>query len=74
IFIKESQTLLKEAELLVYESLKKKMAQKTTFGELKNCIKETLEPFLYHRTHRNPIVIPVILNHTEAMAMMKKTV
>lgn len=72
IFIKESQTLLKEAELVVYEALRKKMAQKTTFGELKNCIKETLEPFLYSRTHRNPIVIPVILNHTEAIAMMKK--
>ena len=72
IFIKENQPLLKEAELLVYESLRKRMAQKTTFGELKNCIKETLEPFLYSRTHRNPIVIPVILNHTEAMAMMKK--
>ena len=40
------------------------MAQKTTFGELKNCIKETLESFLYHRTHRNPIVIPVILNQS----------
>ncbi len=72
IFIKESQTLLKEAELLVYESLRKRMAQKITFGELKNCIKETLEPFLYSRTHRNPIVIPVILNHTEAMALLKK--
>ncbi|MCI6272838.1 MAG: ribonuclease J [Erysipelotrichaceae bacterium] len=67
VFIKESQTLLKEAELIVYEALKEKMLQKTTFGELKNCIKSSLEPFLFQKTNRNPIVIPVILNSKSAM-------
>ena len=62
VFIKENQTLLKEAELVVYEALKKKMMQKTTFGELKNTIRGSLEPFLYQKTQRNPLVIPVILN------------
>ena len=42
VFIKESQTLLKEAELIVYDALKKKMEQRTTFGELKNCIRASL--------------------------------
>ncbi len=68
VFIKESQTLLKEAELLVYETLKKKMQERTTFLELKNAIKATLEPYLYKKTNRNPIVIPVILNQKDAMA------
>mgnify|MGYP000870032960 CR=1 FL=1 len=68
VFIKESQTLLKEAELLVYDALKKKMQQRTTFGELKNCIRSSLEPFLFQKTNRNPIVIPVILNQKDAMA------
>lgn len=68
VFIKENQPLLKQAEALVYEALKKQMLQKTTFGELKNTIRTSLEPFLYQQTHRNPIVIPVILNqrHTES--------
>ena len=52
VYIKESQTLIK---------------QKVTFGDLKNCIKNTLEPFLYEKTNRNPIVIPVILNHVDAL-------
>ena len=65
VFIKEGQTLLKEGEALVLDALRKKMAQKTTFGELKNTIKETLEPFLYSKTNRNPIVIPVILNYID---------
>lgn len=68
VYIKDSQTLLKEAELLVYDALKKKMQQRTTFGELKNCIRGCLEPFLYEKTNRNPIVIPVILNQKAASA------
>ena len=68
VYIKESQTLLKEAELVVYDALKKKMQERTTFGDLKNCIRGSLEPFLYSRTKRNPIVIPVILNQKAAMA------
>lgn len=67
VFIKESQTLLKEAENLVYDALKIKMKSKTTFGELKNTIRNTLDPFLFDKTNRNPIVIPVILNHIDAM-------
>ena len=68
VYIRDSQTLLKEAELIVYEALKKKMQQRTTFGELKNCIRSSLEPFLFKKTNRNPIVIPVILNQKAAIA------
>lgn len=74
VYIKDSQTLLKEAELIVYEALSKKMQQRTTFGELKNCIKSSLEPYLYKKTNRNPIVIPVILNMKEAMAEIQAKV
>lgn len=46
------------------------MKEKTTFAEIKNCIRSSLEPFLYKKTHRNPIVIPVILNSKAAMEEM----
>ena len=68
VYIEDSQTLLKEAELIVYDALKKTMQQRTTFGELKNCIRSSLEPFLFKKTNRNPIVIPVILNQKAAIA------
>ena len=58
---------MKEAENMVYEALKRTMKQKVTFGDLKNVIKETLEPYFYDKTNRNPIIIPVILNHRDAM-------
>ena len=68
VFIKDSQSLLREAENIVYAALKEKMAQRTTFGELKNCVRSSLEPFLYNKTRRNPIVIPVIINSKSTMA------
>lgn len=67
VYIKESQMLLKEAELIVYDALKKKMQQRTTFGDLKNCIRSSLEPYLFKKTNRNPIVIPIILNQKAAI-------
>lgn len=70
VFIKDSQGLLKEAEMIVYNALNEKMKQKTTFSELKNCVRSTLEPYLYNKTHRNPIVIPVIINSKAAMQAM----
>jgi len=53
---------------VVYDALKKKMQERTTFGELKNCIRNSLEPYLFKKTNRNPIVIPVILNMKAAIA------
>ena len=66
VYLKEAQSLIKEAESLVYDALKNEMKQKVTFGDLKNCVRNTLEPFLYQKTNHNPIVIPVILNHVDA--------
>lgn len=67
VFIKDSQGLIKEAETIVYNSLQEKMKEKITFSEIKNCVRSTLEPFLYKKTHRNPIVIPVIINSKQTM-------
>lgn len=67
VFIKDSQRLIKEAEFIVNASLQERMKEKTTFSELKNCVRSTLEPFLYRKTHRNPIVIPVIINSKATM-------
>lgn len=70
VFLKDSQALIREAEYIVGNALAEKMKEKTTFAEIKNCIRSSLEPFLYKKTHRNPIVIPVILNSRAAMEEM----
>jgi ribonuclease J len=72
VHLKENQTLLKEAELIVYDALKKTMMNKVTFNDLKNAVRTSLEPYLYQKTRRNPIVIPVILNQKAAMAIKQR--
>lgn len=74
VYIKESGTLLKEAETVVYDALKKTMSKKTTFGEIKNSIRNSLGPFLYQKTKRNPIVIPVVLNQRNLLSADPKAV
>lgn len=70
VFLKDSQALIREAEFIVANALQNKMKERTNFMEIKNCIRSSLEPFLYKKTRRNPIVIPVILNSRKAMEEM----
>lgn len=67
VYLKDSQQLIRDAENVVTVALQNKLKEKTTFADLKNCIRSSLEPYLYKKTHRNPIVIPVILNSRKAM-------
>lgn len=67
VYLKDSQQLIRDAENVVTLALQAKLKEKTTFADLKNCIRSSLESFLYKKTHRNPIVIPVILNSRKAM-------
>ena len=39
--------------------------QRVTFLEIKNTIKNTVSTFIYRKTRRNPMVIPVIMNKVE---------
>ena len=62
VYMKDSYHLIREAERLVQEALTKLLMNKTTFGEIKNTIRDTLSPYFYRKTKRNPMIIPVIMN------------
>ena len=61
IFLKERGELLIEAEKVVYTALSKLMKNKVTLSDIKNEIKVVVSDFVYDRTQREPIIIPVIL-------------
>ena len=62
VYMKDSTEMIREAELLVGQHLTNLLKRKTTFGEIKNTVRDTLAPFFYQRTKRNPMIIPVIMN------------
>ena len=67
IYIKENGQLITEIEKLVNETLENLFKkEKTTFLEIKNTIKSTVSTFLFHKTRRNPMIIPVIMNKVES--------
>ena len=62
VFMKDSIPMIKEAESLVENALSQLLANKTTFGEIKNTTRDVLSQYFYRKTKRNPMIIPVIMN------------
>ncbi|WP_138415113.1 ribonuclease J1 [Aquibacillus sediminis] len=62
VYMRESEDLIKEAQKLVSSHLDKVMERKTTqWSEIKNEITDTIAPFLYDKTKRRPMILPIIM-------------
>jgi ribonuclease J len=57
-----SNEMLKNAESKLEERLSLMMKSRISFSELKNTIKEVVGKYLFIKTQRNPMIIPVIMN------------
>ena len=51
----------KAVEILEYELLNL-LANKVTFGEIKNTVRNSVSQYLNMRTHRHPMIIPLVMN------------
>ncbi|PKR78477.1 ribonuclease J [Halalkalibacillus sediminis] len=62
VYMRESEDLIKDAQKLVSNHLDKVMERKTTqWSEIKNEITDTIQPFLYDKTKRRPMILPIIM-------------
>src|SRR5690625_414294 len=62
VYMRESEDLIKEAQKLVANHLDKVMERKTTqWSEIKTEITDTIAPFLYDKTKRRPMILPIIM-------------
>ncbi|MGM8366228.1 ribonuclease J1 [Virgibacillus sp. W0181] len=62
VYMRESGDLIKEAQKLVSAHLDKVMERRTSqWSEIKNEITDILAPFLYEKTKRRPMVMPIIM-------------
>ena len=62
VYMKDSKPMIYGAEMAVDRKLRALLQEKTTFGEIKNTIRETLTTYFYTKTKRRPMIIPVIMN------------
>ncbi|PUF91029.1 ribonuclease J [Bacillus altitudinis] len=62
VYMRESGDLINDAQDLISKHLEKVMERKTTqWSEIKNEITDTLAPFLYEKTRRRPMILPIIM-------------
>lgn len=62
VYVRESEKLLEEAKERVRQILKQCEVQQTTeWSAIKSCVRETLGKFLYERTRRRPMILPIIM-------------
>jgi len=61
VYMRESATLISEAQKMLSEHLALKIQEKTQWTELKNEITEILSPYLFEKTKRRPMILPIIM-------------
>lgn len=62
VYMRESGTLISEAQKLLTTHLSNVLSEKTTgWTELKNEITELLSPYLFEKTKRRPMILPIIM-------------
>jgi ribonuclease J len=63
VYLRESQDLLQEARTIIRRVVEKEIAKTKTvnFDKLKKIVEEELTKFLFQKTAKEPLVIPVIL-------------
>ncbi len=62
VYVRESDELLDEARLLVAEAVQDCLDRgKTDWGKLKSTVKDVLSDFVWKKTKRRPMILPIIM-------------
>ncbi len=62
VYVRESDELLDEARLLVEEAVQNCLDKgKTDWGKLKGTVKDVLSDFVWKKTKRRPMILPIIM-------------
>lgn len=54
--------ILRHAQMHALEALKEVMNGRTTFAEIKNALKSSVSSYIYRKTQRNPMIVPLIMD------------
>lgn len=63
VYVRESEALMGEAREIATAAIEKCLdASRTDWMELKTSVKDSLGKYLYQKTHRKPMILPVIMD------------
>jgi ribonuclease J len=64
VYVRESEHLMEEARERVRQALEKGEGQGVTeWAAIKNSVRDALGKFLFERTRRRPMIIPIVMEH-----------
>ena len=62
VYVRESEDLMEEARAIISDALEECMEKNITdWGKIKNIMKDSLSDFLWKKTNRNPMILPIIM-------------
>ena len=62
VYVRESENLMEEARIIVEKALDKCLARNNAdWNKMKNEIKDSLSDFIWKKTKRNPMILPIIM-------------
>ena len=62
VYVRESDELMEEAKIVVDEAVESCLSRGITdWGKLKGSIKDSLSEFVWHKTKRRPMILPIIM-------------
>jgi len=62
VYVRESENLMEEARAVVEKALDKALSKNNTdWGKMKSEIKDSLSDFIWKKTKRNPMILPIIM-------------
>jgi ribonuclease J len=61
----EDTHVIRHAQMHAEEAIREIMQEKVTFGEIKTTIKNAVSKYIYRKTERNPMIVPVIMNSVD---------
>ena len=64
VYVREAEELMEEVRQIAYEALADTLdySDQVDRMQLKKCVKDDLTKFLYAKTKRKPMILPVIMN------------
>ena len=63
VYVRESEGLMEEAKEILYEALDKCLANRSAdWSRIKGVIRDTMSEFLWKRTKRKPMILPIIMD------------